>query len=91
MKYLTFWTIQLETRGKNIESKLLEKDKQIDILMKKQEKTEQLIQSLIDFEQLSLDVRLFNNRITQSPHMKKSVCIGGRTSNHDDAHPASPF
>ena len=53
MKYLTFLDYTtLETTGKNIESKLLEKDKQIEILMKKQEKTEQLIQSLIDSGQL---------------------------------------
>ncbi len=53
MKYLTFLDYTtLETTGKNIESRLLEKDKQIEILMKKQEKTEQLIQSLIDSGQL---------------------------------------
>jgi hypothetical protein len=38
--------------GKNIESKLSEKDKQIEALTKKQEQFEQLIQSLIDSGQL---------------------------------------
>ena len=49
MKYLTFLDYStLETTGKNIEAKLNEKDRQLDILMKKQEKFETLIQSLID-------------------------------------------
>jgi integrase len=53
MKCLTFLDYTtLETTGKNIESKLEEKDKQIEFLMKKQENTEQLIQSLIDSGQI---------------------------------------
>lgn len=53
MKYLTFLDYStLETTGKNIEAKLSEKDKQIEILIKKQEHFEQLVQSLIDSGQL---------------------------------------
>jgi integrase len=53
MKYLTFLDYSgLETTSRNIESKLEEKDKQIDELMRRQEKTDLLIQSLIDLGQL---------------------------------------
>jgi integrase len=51
--YLTFLNYpQLERRGADISAQLQEKDKQIEILAKKQEKFEQLIQSLIDSGQL---------------------------------------
>jgi len=54
MKYLTFLDYsQLEATGKNIELKLQEKDKQIEELTRRQEKTDLLIQSLIDSGQLS--------------------------------------
>jgi integrase len=53
MKYLTFLDYTtLEATGKNIELKLSEKDKQIEVLVRKQEHFEQLIQSLIDTGQL---------------------------------------
>jgi integrase len=53
MKYLTFLDYTtLEATGKSIELKLSEKDKQIEELVKKQEKFEGLIQSLIDSGQL---------------------------------------
>jgi len=53
MKYLTFLDYTtLETTGKSIELKLSEKDKQIEELVKKQERFEQLVQSLIDTGQL---------------------------------------
>lgn len=53
MKSLTFLDYTtLELTGKNVEARLEEKDKQIEFLMKKQEKTEQLIQSLIDSGEL---------------------------------------
>jgi len=53
MKYLTFLDYsELEATGKNIELKLEEKDKQIKELIKKQEKFEQFIQSLIDSGQV---------------------------------------
>lgn len=49
MKYLTFLDFSgLETVSKNIEIKLEEKDRQIEALMKRQERTDLLIQSLID-------------------------------------------
>ncbi|TLX89487.1 MAG: site-specific integrase [Thaumarchaeota archaeon] len=49
MKYLTFLDYSnIETPSKNIELKLEERDKQIEVLAKKQEKTDLLIQSLID-------------------------------------------
>lgn len=49
MKHLTFLDFSgLETLSKNIEIKLEEKDRQIEALMKRQEKTDLLIQSLID-------------------------------------------
>jgi integrase len=49
MKYLTFLDYTtLEATGKSIEAKILEKDKQIEELVKRQGQTEQLIQSLID-------------------------------------------
>jgi hypothetical protein len=45
MKYLTYLDYTtLEATGKTIEAKLEEKDKQIDELMKKQEKYDALIQ-----------------------------------------------
>ena len=51
--YLTFLDYsELEARGADVVTKLQEKDKQIEILVKKQEKFEQLIQSLIDSGQL---------------------------------------
>jgi integrase len=51
--YLTFLDYQqLERRGADISAQLQEKDKQIEILAKKQEKFEQIIQSLIDSGQL---------------------------------------
>ena len=51
--YLTFLDYQqLERRGADISAQLQEKDKQIEELSKKQEKFEQLIQSLIDSGQL---------------------------------------
>jgi integrase len=53
MKYLTFLDYTtLEATGKSIESKLSEKDKQIEELVRKQGQFEQLIQSLIDSGQL---------------------------------------
>jgi integrase len=53
MRYLTILDYNiLETRGKNIEAKLQEKDKEIQDLVKKQERFEQLIQTLIDSGQL---------------------------------------
>jgi len=53
MKYLTFLDYsKLEATGKNIELRLQEKDKQIEELMRRQEKTDLLIQSLIDLGQL---------------------------------------
>ena len=51
--YLTFLDYQqLERRGADIIAHLLEKDKQIETLVKKQEQFEQLLQSLIDSGQL---------------------------------------
>ena len=51
--YLTFLDYQqLERRGADITAHLLEKDKQIQTLVKKQEQFEQLLQSLIDSGQL---------------------------------------
>jgi hypothetical protein len=53
MKYLTYLDYTtLEATGKSIELKLSEKDKQIEELVRKQERFEQLIQSLIDSGQL---------------------------------------
>ena len=47
--YLTYLDSNvLERKGADVETKLLEKDKQIETLMKKQEQFEQLLQSLID-------------------------------------------
>ena len=55
MKYLTFLDYsKLEATGKNIELKLQEKDRQIEELRRKQEKTDLLIQSLIDAGQLKI-------------------------------------
>jgi integrase len=51
--YLTYLDYNiLERKGADVETKLLEKDKQIETLMKKQEQFEQLLQSLIDSGQL---------------------------------------
>jgi hypothetical protein len=53
MKYLTFLDYTtFDTARKSFESKLSEKDKQIEDLLRRQEKSEQLIQSLIDAGQL---------------------------------------
>jgi integrase len=53
MKYLTFLDYTtLNATGKSIEAKLSEKERQIEGLIKKQEKFEELIQSLIDSGQL---------------------------------------
>jgi hypothetical protein len=43
---------KLESKGAEVETKLQDKDKQIEVLIKKQEQFEQLIQSLIDSGQL---------------------------------------
>ena len=51
--YLTFLDYsELEARGADVVTKLQEKDKQIEALTKKQEKFEQIIQSLIESGQL---------------------------------------
>lgn len=51
--YLTYLDYNiLERKGADVETKLLEKDKQIEGLIKKQERFEQMIQSLIDSGQL---------------------------------------
>lgn len=51
--YLTFLDYsELEARGADVITKLQEKDRQIELLVKKQEKFEQLIQSLIDSGQM---------------------------------------
>ena len=51
--YLTFLDFaKLEAKGADVETKLQDKDKQIEALIKKQEQFEQLIQSLIDSGQL---------------------------------------
>jgi integrase len=51
--YLTFLDFaKLEAKGADVETKLQDKDKQIEALVKKQEHFEQLIQSLIDSGQL---------------------------------------
>jgi hypothetical protein len=56
--YLTFLDYQqLERRGADISAQLQEKDKQIQTLVKKQEKFEQLIQSLIDSGQLTPGIK----------------------------------
>jgi integrase len=55
--YLTFLDYsELEARGADVVTKLQEKDKQIEALTKKQERFEQLIQSLIDSGQLKPNV-----------------------------------
>jgi len=55
--YLTFLDYQqLERRGADISAQLQEKDKQIEALTKKQERFEELIQSLIDSGQLRPNV-----------------------------------
>ena len=43
---------KLEAKGADVETKLQDKDKQIEALMQKQNRFEQLIQSLIDSGQL---------------------------------------
>jgi hypothetical protein len=43
---------KLEAKGADVETKLQDKDKQIEALVKKQEQFERLIQSLIDSGQL---------------------------------------
>ena len=51
--YLTFLDFaKLEAKGADVETKLQDKDIQIEALIKKQEKFERLIQSLIDSGQL---------------------------------------
>ncbi len=51
--YLTFLDFaKLEAKGADVETKLQDKDKQIEALMQKQNQFEQLIQSLIDSGQL---------------------------------------
>ena len=51
--YLTFLDFaKLEAKGADVETKLQDKDKQIEALMQKQNRFEQLIQSLIDSGQL---------------------------------------
>jgi hypothetical protein len=51
--YLTFLDFaKLEAKGADVETKLQDKDKQIEALIKKQEQFEQLIQSIIDSGQL---------------------------------------
>jgi hypothetical protein len=53
MKYLTFLDYTtFDTTRKSFESKLSEKDKQIEELQKRQKQVEQFIQSLIDTGQL---------------------------------------
>ena len=56
--YLTFLDFaKLEAKGADVETKLQDKDKQIEALIKKQEHFEQLIQSLIDSGQLKPDTK----------------------------------
>ena len=56
--YLTFLDYtELEARGADVVTKLQEKDKQIEVLTKKQEQFEQLIQSLIDSGQLTPGIK----------------------------------
>ena len=56
--YLTYLDSNvLERKGADVETKLLEKDKQIETLMKKQEQFEQMIQSLIDSGQLKPSIK----------------------------------
>jgi integrase len=63
MKYLTFLDYTtFDTTRKSFESKLAEKDKQIQDLEKRQEQTEQFIQSLIDTGQLKpIDTGIHNH------------------------------
>jgi integrase len=62
MKYLTFLDYTtLEARGKSIELKFSEKDKQIEELVKRQEQFEQFIQSLIDTGQLKPTASIHNH------------------------------
>jgi integrase len=56
--YLTFLDFaKLEAKGADVETKLQDKDKQIEALIKKQEQFEQLIQSLIDSGQLKPNMK----------------------------------
>jgi hypothetical protein len=55
--YLTFLDFGLERKGADVQTKLQEKDKQIEALVKKQEHFEQLIQSLIDSGQLKPTIK----------------------------------
>jgi integrase len=56
--YLTFLDFaKLEAKGADVETKLQDKDKQIEALIKKQEQFEQLIQSLIDSGQLKPNIK----------------------------------
>jgi integrase len=55
--YLTLLDFGLERKGADVETKLQEKDKQIEGLIKKQEHFEQLIQSLIDSGQLKPTIK----------------------------------
>jgi integrase len=56
--YLTYLDYNaLERKGADVETKLLEKDKQIEGLIKKQEQFEQLLQSLIDSGQLKPTIK----------------------------------
>jgi integrase len=62
--YLTFLDFaKLEAKGADVETKLQDKDKQIEALIKKQEQFEKVIQSLIDSGQLRPTGNELNDKI----------------------------